>query len=63
MQDCWYSLWGGTVLSIDDFQLIDGTRRQQDAAGPVIFEVTVPETDGAWFWKAVAEPGEQRQHD
>lgn len=63
VQDCWYSLWGGTVLSIDDFQLIDGTRRQQDAAGPVIFEVTVPETDGAWFWKAVAEPGEQRQHD
>lgn len=63
VKDCWYSLWGGTELKLNERGLI-GTEvvapAQADADGPVIFRVAVPDTDRQWFWRALAEPGEVR---
>ena len=66
VKDCWYSLWGGTELKLNERGLI-GTEvvapAQADADGPVIFRVAVPDTDRQWFWRALAEPGEVRPEE
>ena len=57
VRGCWYSLRGATTLAPASFEQI-GERRQATEDGPIVFEVTVPETDAQWFWNAVGEPGE-----
>ena len=57
VRSCWYSLRGATTLAPASFEQI-GEKRQAAENGPIVFEVTVPETDAQWFWNAVGEPGE-----
>ena len=57
VKDCWYSLFGGTVL--DETTFTQKAKFQLDADGVVIFTVDTG-TDAQWFWRAKAEPGEIR---
>lgn len=57
VKDCWYSLFGGTVL--DETTFTQKAKFQLDADGVVIFTVDTG-TDAQWFWRAKAEPGEVR---